>query len=316
MNTAEFQTRVCAIIVSYHPDLKVLESVVSAAQRQVYRVVLVDNGSPRETVSRLCTLAREKGVELVQCSQNLGVATGHNLGIEWARKNSCSHVLLLDQDSIADPGMVGELLAAHSRLTAQGLKVSAVGPRYRGSEGGHSSFFVRFGWLKFKRTVCTLQCRGECIESDFLITSGSLIALDAIDVIGGMDDGLFIDHVDTEWYLRATHKGYRAFGVCDAVMSHTLGSETLAVWFGRWRYVPRHSPLRHYYTFRNSMLLYKRDYAPKSWIANDVVRLVFMFVFYTLRTAPRRQHAAMMLRGIVDGLKGRNGPYGAVDPVS
>jgi rhamnosyltransferase len=305
----ESDAKVCAIIVSYRPDLEVLESVIMAIHGQVHRVVLVDNGSPEETVSCLRRLAADNRVHLFPCRLNLGVATGHNLGIEWARKNDCSHVLLLDQDSIADRDMVSALLAAHIRLTSQGVKVSAVGPRYRAGLG-HSSFFVRFGFLKFKRSYCTSQSVGQCIEADFLITSGSLIALPTIDVIGGMDDGLFIDHVDTEWYLRAKYKRYRAFGICDAVMSHTLGTETLQVWFGRWRHVPRHNPLRHYYTFRNSMLLYKRDYAPRAWIVNDVVRLIFMFIFYTLRTAPRREHALMMIKGMVDGLKGRTGPYG------
>jgi rhamnosyltransferase len=245
-------------------------------------------------------------------SRNLGVATGHNLGIEWARKNGCSHVLLLDQDSVAEKDMVSGLVLAHHRLTAQGIAVSAVGPLYRDPVTGHSSFFVRSGFPKPKRIYCQPQGQDQYIEADFLITSGSLISLTAIGAVGAMDDALFIDHIDTEWFLRARYKGYRPFGVCGAVMRHALGSETLRVWLGRWRYVPRHTP-RHYYIFRNSILLYKRPYVPGIWIFNDVVRLGFMLMFYPIRTAPRGRHALMMLKGIFDGLKGRTGALDAAE---
>lgn len=78
--------RVCAIVGSYQPDLEVLRSVVEAVQQQVHKDVIVDNGSPGETVSKVRALVSETGIELVQCSRNLGVATGHNLGIGWARR--------------------------------------------------------------------------------------------------------------------------------------------------------------------------------------------------------------------------------------
>lgn len=309
MSTPQPLAHVCAVIVTYHPDLGILRSAVAAIHGQVQRIVIVDNGSPEDTVSRLRHIAADVGAHLIPSPKNLGVAAGHNLGIAWARRQGCTHVLLLDQDSVAGPNMVAELLAAHHDLTARGVRVAAVGPRYEDPVSGHTSFFVRFGRLKFKRIHCTPRHCGERVEVDFLITSGSLISLAALDHIGGMDEDLFIDHVDTEWCLRARSKGYRAFGICDAVMHHTLGSETLRVWLWRWRFVPRHSPLRHYYVFRNSLLLYRRPYVPTAMILNDIVRLMFMLVFYSLRTAPRREHARMMIKGLIDGLRGRTGPF-------
>lgn len=313
MSAEERSARICAVVVSYNPELKILEAVISAILPQVHHLVVVDNGSSDEIAEKLQTLASVQKFHLIASKCNLGVATGHNVGIGWARDQDCSHVLLLDQDSVAEDDMVSGLLAAHRRLTAQGITVSAVGPLYQDPLSGHSSFFVRSGFPKPKRLYCVPRRRDQHIEADFLITSGSLISLSTIDAVGAMDDGLFIDHVDTEWFLRARYKGYRAFGVCDAVMHHTLGSETLRVWLGRWRYVPRHSPLRHYYIFRNSILLYKRPYVPAIWIFNDVIRLGFMFVYYPLWTAPRAKHVLMMVKGILDGLKDRTGPLDAAN---
>ncbi|HEY9447215.1 MAG TPA: glycosyltransferase family 2 protein [Burkholderiales bacterium] len=301
---------VCAVVVSYHPERDVLREVLAAARPQVDELVVVDNGSSPQTVEWLAGLAREHDFHVLPLGRNLGIASAHNAGIAWARENKSAYVLLLDQDSTPDHAMVDELLRADRELRARGAQVSAVGPQYRDASRGHASFFVRFGLVKFMRLYCDSGVCGQRIPADFLISSGSLMSMDALTAIGGMDDGLFIDHVDTDWFLRARHRGYQAFGVCDAVMLHSLGSGTSRIWLGRWRHVARHGPLRHYYNFRNSLLLYRRPYAPARWILTDITRLAGLFFFHALFTPPRREQVAMMLKGIVDGVRGHGGPLG------
>ena len=301
--------KVCAIVVTHYPDLSILECVLRTVASQVAAVVVVDNGSDRETVGWLAERARQRDVQVLPLEQNLGLGVAHNRGIEWARRDGYRYVLILDQDSVPSTGMVERLVCVSQRLRAEGHRVAAVGPRYFDPASGHTSFFVRFGKLSFKRLWCASNCPDEVIETDFLISSGLLTSVDALGEIGAMDEALFIDHVDTEWFLRARIKGFKAFGVCDAVMTHKLGSDTLNVWVGRWRNIAVRSPLRHYYAVRNSILLYRRQYAPGSWILNDVVRLLKMFCFYSLFTPPRLQHAGMMLKGAWHGILGRAGRY-------
>lgn len=300
---------VCAVVVTYQPDLSVLEDMLGALASQVPGVVVVDNGSGREAVGWLTEHAREREIQVLPLGQNLGLGAAHNRGIEWARRSGYRYVLILDQDSVPSAGMVERLVRVSQQLRAAGRRVAAVGPRYRDPDSGHTSFFVRFGKLSFQRFRCEANRPEQVIETDFLISSGLLAAMDALDEVGAMDETLFIDHVDTEWFLRARAKGFKAFGVCDAVMTHKLGSETLDVWAGRWRNVAVRSPLRHYYAVRNSILLYRRQYAPGSWILNDLVRLLQMFCFYSLFTPPRLQHAGMMLKGVWHGIRGRAGQY-------
>ena len=118
-----------------------------------------------------------------------------------------------------------------------------------------------------------------------------------------MDEQLFIDHIDTEWFLRAHAKGYTAYGVCDAWMAHGLGERTRKVrGLFRERNVPQHKPFRYYYIFRNSVLLYRRRYVSKKWVWNDMQRLIQIFVFYGLLYPPRLANLRMMLKGIRHGL--------------
>jgi rhamnosyltransferase len=150
-------------------------------------------------------------------------------------------------------------------------------------------------------------CEALDLDPWGLISSGALFSARALREIGTMDEGLFIDHVDTEWFLRAHHRGWRSYGVCDAVMRHSLGERTFRVWLGRWRYLPIHKPFRYYYIYRNSVLLYRRSYPTIRWKQTDILRLLMMFVMFAVFAGDRVENLKMMCRGIVDGFRDREG---------
>ena len=141
-----------------------------------------------------------------------------------------------------------------------------------------------------------------------MISSGCLIPLYAIDNIGEMDEDLFIDHIDTDWFLRAKSLGWQSYGVCGALMDHALGEQTLRVWWGRWRYLPLHQPFRYYYIYRNSLLLYRRKYPDRFWKQADIIRLIMMFPIFSLFGNQKLGNLRMTLRGIKDGISGKTGP--------
>jgi len=299
--------QVLAIVVSYNPDLSVFSRVLEELVKQSCDVLLVDNGSANtEQIESLC--APFQAVEFVGLNDNLGLGAAHNTGVAYAREKDYEYVLILDQDSIPMPEMLDNLLLAHTAKSAR-HKVSAVGVAYLNADNGSESFFVQFGALKFKRRYCEQRDQDSCVAADFLISSGSLISLDSLNCVGEMDDSLFIDHIDTEWFLRARSQGYRAFGVCEARMQHGLGENTHRVSLGgRQRNVPQHKPFRYYYIFRNSVLLYKRAYISNLWKWNDVQRLALIGLMFTLLKSPRAKNLKMMVRGIWDGLRGVTGP--------
>ncbi|MFT5135368.1 MAG: rhamnosyltransferase [Arenicella sp.] len=312
--------RVLAIIVCHNPQIDSLAVALRTVVKQVAATLVVDNASANvaEIEQLLGVLNAEQpsfSASLLKQTNNLGLGAAHNLGFQFARTHGLNHCLILDQDSVPMDGMVANLLlAAKSKLAGKAVKLSAVGATYLNADNGTESFFIRFGALKFRRQYCAERDSDSCIEADFLISSGCLIALSAIDDIGLMDEGLFIDHVDTEWFLRAKSKGYQAFGVCNAVMQHGLGEQTHQISLptargrGRLRNVPQHKPFRYYYIFRNSIVLYKRSYASSLWKWNDSQRLLMIAVMFGAFKTPRWKNLKMMYKGVVDGIKGVSGP--------
>jgi rhamnosyltransferase len=290
---------VVAIVVSYQPDLARLGELVKAVMPQTGCVVVVDNGSAADVAGSLAVLG-ESSVTLLALCRNLGVAAAHNAGIRWARERGAKYVLLLDQDSLPDPGMVAALKSAYEDLLAAGNKVAAVGPRCKDSQSGHLAPHVRFGGMRFAPIACKADQR--VVMTDLLISSGSLISMEVLDTIGEMDEQLFIDQVDTEWVLRARAKGYMAWGHCEAAMNHSLGELRRRVWLGRWREIPLHKPFRYYYMVRNSLLLQRRGYPCWAWRRIDTIRLLQILVFVTMFHPCRLQALSCMLRGLRDAI--------------
>lgn len=303
--TAEVSARVHAIVVTFNPERDVLLREFELLAPQVDKIWLVDNASHQPLAAWVSGLPWAGQLELVQMPANLGLGAAQNAGIQSARAAGASHVLILDQDSEPMPDMVSRLLAASDRLQSDGVRVAAVAPVYADCATGPASGFVRLGWLEYKKQ--TALSGQEMVEADFVISSGSLVPVNVLDDIGRMDESLFIDHVDTEWCLRAQSKGYRLFGVPGARMVHTLGDRRTRIWFLRWRNVPYHSPFRYYYIMRNGLLLQRRSYIPLKWKTAELYRAVRMLLYYGLFGSERSECLKAMLNGIADGLRGVSG---------
>ncbi|WP_458071362.1 glycosyltransferase family 2 protein [Rhodanobacter sp. BL-MT-08] len=301
-DTAAIDTStVCAVIVTYQPDAVALNALLDAVTPQVGAVVVVDNAS--DGVWQQAIEHSRPDVALLRQPCNVGLAVAQNAGIDWARTHGYRHVLLLDQDSEPGVGMVAALLKALQALSTEN-KVGAVGPRFHDGREDRDAPFVRVGFPRSQKLWC--ETDAQCISCDFLISSGALIPLDVIDQVGAMDAGLFIDNVDMEWSFRARARGYALYGVCAATMHHHLGDERRALPFGLGKIVV-HGPSRLYYMMRNRLRLYGMRQTPFVWIAQDVPRVLVKLLLFGVLIGPRWRNLRFMLRGLWDGLMGRQG---------
>ena len=298
---------VVAIVVTYFPDHATLYLLLGRLRMQAQHVVVVDNGSGSEFKKYIESIENADAlgnVTFIFLNENIGIAAAQNQGIEWAKEHRASDVVLFDQDSIPSIDLVRNLVDAKQILIAQGLKVAAVGSRYIDIRRDNPPPFIRIEGLRLVRCKCD-ESNG-IVPVEYLISSGCLIPMNVINDVGGMENRLFIDYVDIEWGLRAKVKGYQSYGSCLAQMNHSLGDEPIN-FIGMK--IPLHSPLRHFYHFRNAVWLYRQPWVKVNWKIVDGYKLFLKYIFYTIFAKPRLLHLKMMSLGIWHGLTNKLGKY-------
>lgn len=299
-------TRVVAVVVTYRPDLALTGPLLTALAEQCAAVVVVDNGSDDVALTALTDAGAAVGAELVPLGHNAGIARAQNVGIARARELGADAVLLSDQDSLPAPDMIERLLDGAARARARGVRVGAVGPVSSDTRSSTEQMvYVARRWGP--RRVRPGEARDGLVDAAFLIASGCLIDVAALDAVGAMNEAWFIDHVDLEWGLRARRAGFHLLAVMDAHLDHELG-DSLTKLPGRAQEVHVHAPVRTYYLARNTVLLIRSGLMSPWWRVGYAVWLAKYVAFNALLAAPRRERVALMARGLRDGLRGRTGP--------
>jgi rhamnosyltransferase len=290
MSSPRSEHAVCAIVVTYFPDPGILDRV-SRIVGQVSQTVIVDNGSSRDCAQQLKQMARDPSVYLVLNPRNEGLASALNTGVAWAASHGFRWALTLDQDTTVAPDMVDTLCAVVDCYDSPD-RLAVVGSNYRDKVNGALFREVSAGSNGLPAT-----------EMISVLTSGSLVSIPAFQSIGGFRKDFFIDCIDHEFCLRARAHGFRVVLTSKPVMDHGIGELTEHRLFGRKVYTSNHSPLRHYFMTRNSLLLIGSYlFAEPSWILKYVCAWIKSIIVILLFEDQRFVKAKQMLRGCVDAL--------------
>lgn len=297
-------SNVCAIVVTYNPEVDVFKNCISTYYNQVDEVIIVDNGSSKETIEEIENFEFEN-ISILKLGDNLGIATALNKGIELAIKKDYEWVITFDHDSEIAGNMIKKMFEVYNeKLKSQPIGIIA--PNYKDINTGDTSLFVLKEGPFFKRVLSS----GDYIEPLFVITSGSLMKTDVFKKVGKYKDDLFIDYVDNEYCLRLQKQGYKLIVVTDAYMYHRLG-EREVISRGPFRIVPtNHGFLRKYYIERNRVYTYKK-YAFKNpqWFLYDIIACIYDIFRVMLFEKNRKMKCKMMAKGFYHGFINKFGKF-------
>jgi rhamnosyltransferase len=132
--------------------------------------------------------------------------------------------------------------------------------------------------------------------------SGTLVPVDLFLDLGGLEDDLFIDHVDTEWAFRVQARGYHLFGIPQAIFRHRMGDTSRRIWLFGWRVWPVRSPRRHYFLYRNAVILMRRGYVPRVWKVWAFIKLCLTFIVQIAIGRERLAHTKSICLGTKEGI--------------
>lgn len=294
--TATRHPDVACVVTAFRPSTQLVQNVQSLLNQAGSVVVVDDGGGPG--FEDLFADVEAAGATVIVLPKNSGIGAALNHGIRRAREDTrVRYILTVDQDSLLPLGYVGSLLAGERSARACGLAPGLIGPsRIQGNP------------VMSRGTANGVTLGKEPIQSGLLITT------DALDHLGDFREELFIDLVDTEFYIRATDAGWPTV-LADAEFDHSLGTFVDARIFGRA--VPLHGEAlkvriaaswRYYYIFRNRILV-SRDYVSRhpAWVAAGFWTDFRHLAIVTALAPGRRSRLTAALAGLRDGIRGRTG---------
>ncbi len=259
---------------------------------------VVDNASEPPLQSAMKRIISERAnSKFIEMKENLGLGVAINRGANQAIKDGgADFLLLLDQDTEPGSGGIKQLMSAYEKLSTYGKPI-CIGPSVVDVSTGLPHGFHRARWFFWLRINSDQKAR-EKIQCDSLNGSGSLCGLRDFLSLGGVDEELFIDHIDTEWSFRAKSAGWDIYGIPQVRFLHRMGEHSFRFWFFGWRVWPYRNPERHHYLFRNTVRLMKRSYVPCVWKVWAIVKLWLTAFVHLLFDPARGAQLKAMLRGV------------------
>ncbi len=209
-----------------------------------FRVMVIDNASPDDSVERLkARLAQKPGeFELILSSQNLGFSGGNNLGIrralEEAGADSDAYVWLLNNDATVAPDSL-------THLVCEAQKTGGLaGSLLLYPDGAYQQVGTRLNWWSggakgYKESVVSDRMRVETLSG-----ASMLIPFSAFAQVGLMDECFFLYFEDGEFSLRCARQGFALTVATRSTVYHQEGATT-----------GRKSLSTQYYFHRNRMRL-------------------------------------------------------------
>ena len=189
------------------------------------KIYVVDNGSRDDSVRRLREHYGSR-IELIANARNLLYAGGNNVGILRALNDGCTHLLLLNNDTIADRGLLESLLIA-----SQELPDAILCPKIYYADESQLLWYAG-GTLSLRRARAahrgireTDRGQYDRTEETAWATGCALFAPRKIfETVGLFDESFELYSEDLDYSLRAKTAGFRVFYIPSAKVWHKVSA--------------------------------------------------------------------------------------------
>lgn len=184
-------------------------------------LVIVENGSTDDSLARLkehCPRA-----VVLHSEKNVGFGSGNNLGIRWALEQGASGVWLLNNDAVADPAALGEILA----VDAARPEVGVVGTQIFRADRREALQCWGGGWANLwtgRSSEFPHRVADEAL--DYITGCSMYLPRRALERSGPFDEGYFMYFEDVDLGFRYRRDGWRLAVAAGAKVWHQGGAST------------------------------------------------------------------------------------------
>ncbi len=283
--------QVVAYITAYQ-DVQAVKKCVELLKNQSYPIqeIFVIDNSPQQIIFS------GNGLLVKHCPANIGVAGGLKQAVIWAQEKGANFLWAFDQDSEPDEHLLEKLLLKYTVLSTNQFPIGIVAPLAIDIQSQSKIHGLIFAGYKFD-LPSESQSNTDYYECDALITSGSLISIDAAKDVELPREDLFLDAVDYLYCINFKKKGYKVIVIKDAILKHHLGTyrQVISPKTKKQVFTYTCSPVRYYYSCRNhtfvetrlstKFLLYKSVIHRLNILRHHLTHIIFYEPDFTLLKA-------------------------------
>jgi GT2 family glycosyltransferase len=201
------------------------------------QIVVVDNASRDGTIDAIRSAF--PNIELIVNNSNLRFAGGNNVGIRRSLERGAEYVLILNNDTVVDPGFLSRLI----EVAESDRRIGIVGPKIYYSDDQKRIWFAGGSIKWWRGRVAHVGIRdkdnGRCDVTtvvDYITGCCMLIKRKVIETIGMLDERYYIYGEDADLCVRASRSGYKSVYVPSSRVWHKLSASTKGhlSWFKNW----------------------------------------------------------------------------------
>ncbi len=255
-----------------------------------FRVLVVDNASPDDSVALFKTALGGTPVEVLISNKNEGYAGGNNLGIEKALAAGADYIFVLNNDTLVEAGCLQPLVEAVERDMAIGIASCPI-------FNTHRDYAVDVGYRMSLYTGMPAQWRNgamprETTEVHAVCGAAMFLRAATIRRIGAFDPRFFLVCEDTDICFRARKAGFKTCFVPGPGIQHLESYTT-----GQYR------PKSLYCGIRNRAWFIRRYGNAAQRLIFKVLCFSFFYPRAILGGIVRRQFHLLgpMIRGMWEG---------------
>ena len=291
-----------AVLVMFDPHsdpAPILGSVLQVLNR----VVVVDNSVAGHAA--LTPWRSEPRITLIHHRNRGGLAGAYNAAVQQLTTQGPppTHVIFIDEDS--DASVLQSFLAdATVQTKLADPNTATVAPAHRDRATGLRARHMtlrRWRWHYLPREVRGLH------RVAFVINSMSVWRIDALQRIGAHSEWLGVDHVDTEYCLRARRQGLAVYLHGDFEFAQAIGQRHPYRLMGRTLQSGGHSSGRRYLIARSLCSL------SRSWLTREpafaalcLARLAYEALGIVVAERERISKLGALARGAMAGMCARS----------
>ena len=280
--------RVAVVVLNYKGIEDTISCLASLAQQTLkdFTIIAVENGSGDNSREEFKKLEKQYGSKLhtIYNKENLGFAGGVNCGIRWALENNYDKIALFNNDAVAEPDWLEQLLKTSDKEQA-GITTGLLLHEKGDTIDSTGDWYTTWG-LPFPRNRNDRASKAPGQEPVFSASGGaSLYRAEVFNDIGLFDEDFFAYYEDTDISFRAQLAGWKIIYTPKAIAYHKQGATS-----GR---MP--GGFTVYQTFKNLPILFIKN-VPRGLLFSIGIRFWFAYTMM-LGHAIKKGRGSAALKG-------------------